>query len=157
MVKEKKISSSNKKKNIVNLIVLFLIIVLANFIGSYFFKRFDLTSEKRYTLASSTRKLLEQLDDQIYLKVYLSGEFNPGFTRLKNETREILDEFRAYSNKQVHYEFITPGEGLTREEATNIERQLFEKGLVPEDVTVKGKDKTTQSRIWPGAIVTYKG
>src|SRR3954469_6435130 len=157
MVKEKKIASANKKRNITSLIFLFLIIVLINFVGSYYFKRFDLTSEKRYTLASSTKKLLHDLDDQVYLKVYLSGEFNPGFTRLKNETREILDEFRAYSDKQVQYEFITPGEGLTREEATNIERQLFEKGLVPEDVTVRGKDKTTQSRIWPGAIVTYKG
>ncbi len=139
------------------LLVLATIIVLINFVGSYFFRRFDLTSEKRYTLAESTRKMLGGLDDDIYLKVYLNGEFNPAFTRLRNEARELLDEFRVYSNKHVQYEFITPGEGLTREEAANVERQLYEKGLVPEDVTIRGKDRTTQSRIWPGAIVSYKG
>lgn len=158
MVTEKKINSPrNKRRDVISLIVLIAIILLLNFVGAFFFKRFDLTSEKRYTLAESTRKLLKDLDDQVQLKVYLSGDFNPGFTRLRNEAREILDEFRAYSNDQVQYEFITPGEGATAEEKTNIERQLYEKGLMPEEITLKGKDKTTQSRIWPGAIVSYKG
>jgi ABC-2 type transport system permease protein len=146
-----------KRRDLVYLSIFLLIILLLNFVGSFYFKRFDLTSEKRYTLAASTKNLLKNLDDDVYLKVYLNGDFNPGFTRLRNEAREILDEFRAYSNNQLQYEFITPGEGLTGEETSNVERQLYEKGLVPEDVTVRGKDKTTQTRIWPGAIVTYKG
>jgi ABC-2 type transport system permease protein len=157
MVTEKKIASAGKRRDITTLLVLLVIIILANFTGSFYFKRFDLTSEKRYTLAPSTRELLKNLDDEIYLKVYLNGDFNPGFTRLRNEAKEILDEFRAYSGKQVQYEFITPGEGITREETNNIEKQLYEKGLIPEDITLRGKDKTTQTRIWPGAILSYKG
>jgi ABC-2 type transport system permease protein len=157
MVSEKKINSSNKRRDVMTIFVLIAIVVLINFVGSFYFKRFDLTSEKRYTLAESTKKLLKDLDDEVYLKVYLNGDFNPGFTRLRNETKEILDEFRAYSGKQVQYEFIIPGEGITREETNNIERQLYEKGLIPEEITLKGKDKTTQNRIWPGAILSYKG
>lgn len=156
MVKQEHHTSS-RRRDIMKLLVMVVIVLLVNFVGSYYFRRFDLTSEKRYTLAESTRALLRNVDDQIYLKVYLNGDFNPGFTRLRNEAREILDEFRAYSNEQVQYEFITPGEGLTREETNSLEKQLYEKGLVPEDVTVRGKDKTTQARIWPGAIVSYKG
>lgn len=155
MVKEK--TSARKQKDISKLLLWSAIILLINFVGSYTFKRFDLTSEKRYTLASSTKELLSKIDDQVYLKVYLSGDFNPDFTRLKNESRELLEEFRAYSNEQVQYEFITPGEGLTPAETQELERQLYEKGIVPEDVTTKGKDKTTQARVWPGAIVSYKG
>lgn len=157
MVTEKKTTSSAKRRDVLALLVLAAIIVLLNFLGSFYFKRFDLTSEKRYTLAESTKKLLSALDDEVYLKVYLNGDFNPGFTRLRNEAKEILDEFRAYSNKQVQYEFITPGEGATPEETNNIERQLYEKGLIPEELTQRGKDKTTQTRIWPGAILSYKG
>ncbi len=157
MVTEKKINSPNKRRDVIALLSLAAIIIMLNFVGRFYFKRFDLTSEKRYTLAESTKKLLEGLDDEVYLKVYLNGDFNPGFTRLKSEAKEILDEFRAYSNNQVQYEFITPGEGLTREETTNIERQLYEKGLIPEEITQRGKDKTTQTLIWPGAILSYKG
>lgn len=158
MVEGKKINrTDNKRKDIASLAILIAIIILLNFVGSYYFERFDLTSEKRYTLAESTKKLLKGLDDEIYLKVYLNGDFNPSFTRLKNEAREMLDEFRAYSDKHLQYEFITPGEGLTKEETNNLEKQLYRKGLMPEPVTQKEKDKTTQTIIWPGAIVSYKG
>lgn len=155
MVTEKKITTANKRRDIINLAVLAIIIVLFNYIGSFYFKRFDLTSEKRYTLAESTKKLLEGLEDEVYLKVYLNGDFNPAFSRLRNESKEILDEFRAYANGHLQYEFITPGEGLTGEEALNIEKQLYDKGLIPEEIMQRGKDKTTQTRIWPGALVTY--
>lgn len=157
MVKNKKIVSANKRRDIGSLLTLIGIIALLNFIGSYYFERFDLTSEKRYTLAPSTKKLLQELDEEVYLKVYLNGDFNPAFTRLRNEAREMLEEFRAYSRNTIQYEFITPGEGITKEETINIEKQLYDKGLVPEDITVRSHDKATQTRIWPGAIVTYKG
>jgi ABC-2 type transport system permease protein len=150
-------AKGNKRKNLLSLLILMCIIVLVNFLGSYFFKRFDLTSEKRYTLAESTRALLSGIKDEVYLKIYLEGDFNPSFSRLKNETREILDEFRAYSNNNIQYEFIVPGEGLNTEEAQNIEKQLYDKGITPEEVTVRKKDRTLQTRIWPGAIISYKG
>ncbi|MDO9001458.1 MAG: gliding motility-associated ABC transporter substrate-binding protein GldG [Bacteroidota bacterium] len=158
MVADKKIiTSKNKRRDIASLFVLIAIVILVNFIGSFYFKRFDLTSEKRYTLAESTKTLLKNLDDEVYFKVYFNGDFNPSFTRLRNEAKEILDEFRAYSGNQIQYEFITPGDGLSEDEKAKIEKQLYEKGLVPEPIFEKTKDKTTQSLIWPGAIVSHKG
>jgi ABC-2 type transport system permease protein len=159
MVKEKKHTTSNKRKDIMNFIMTAVIIVLANFVFSFYFQRFDLTSEKRYTLSSSTRELLKKLDDVVYFKVYLDGDLNPDFTRLRNETKEILDEFRAYSNNQIEYEFINPAENLNKEDVEKIERQLFEKGILPEQIMDRSKkaQKVTQSRVWPGALVTYKG
>ncbi|MFO0357703.1 MAG: gliding motility-associated ABC transporter substrate-binding protein GldG [Sphingobacteriaceae bacterium] len=151
-----KTTSRNKRKDILTLVALLAIVVMVNFIGSFYFKRFDLTSEKRYTLSESTKKLLGELDDVIFLKVYLQGDFKPGFARLKSEAKEMLDVFRAYSNNNIEYEFINVYDGVTTEEATNIERQLYEKGLIPEQITSSSKEKTSQGWIWPGAIVTYK-
>ncbi len=149
-------ANRNKRKDIATLVALLVIVFLINFSGSFVFKRFDLTSEKRYTLAASTKKLLSELDDVVFLKVYLQGDFKPGFARLKNEAKEILDEFRAYSNGNIEYEFINIYEGVTQEEAINIEKQLYEKGLIPEQITTSSKEKVSQGWIWPGAIVTYK-
>lgn len=158
MVKEKKHTSGNKQKDFMNFMMAAAIIILGNFVFSFYFIRFDLTSEKRYTLAESTRKLLKNLDDVVYLKVYLQGEFNPDFTRLRNETKEMLDEFRAYSNDQVEYVFINPLENPSKEETDKIEKQLYEKGIIPEQVIDRKKNqKTTESLIWPGAIVSFKG
>jgi ABC-2 type transport system permease protein len=157
MVKPAAHSAGNKRRDILSLIMLVVIIALLNFVAHFYFTRFDLTSEKRYTLAPSTKKLLQNLDDDVELKVYLDGSVNAGFSRLRNEAREMLDQFNAYSNNHVKYEFIIPGEGLTKDEAVNVERQLYKTGLMPEEITLRGKDKTTQSIIWPGAIVSYKG
>lgn len=159
MVKEKKHTTGNKRKDILNFVMTVAIIVLANFVFSFYFKRFDLTTEKRYTLSESTLKLLKDLDDIVYLKVYLQGDLNPDFTRLRNETKEILDEFRAYSKNQIDYEFINPAENPDKSEVEKIEKQLYDKGIIPEQVIDKSKkgQKVTETLIWPGALVTYRG
>lgn len=150
-------ATSSKRKNIVALIASIGIIVVLNFIAQYYFKRFDLTSEKRYTLATTTKNMLGELNDNIYLKIYLEGNLNPGFTRLRNETKELLDEFKTYSNSNIQYEFINPNESVSKEDQIALEKQLYEKGIVPEQVIDRKKDKTSESLIWPGAIVTHNG
>jgi len=133
-----------------------LVIVFLNIIGSFFFTRFDLTAERRYTLSDETKTLLGQVNDYVFFRVYLDGEFPAGFKRLRNETREMLDEMRAY-NKYIGYEFINPGKSGNPKERENVYRQLVEKGLNPTDLQVKSKEGETRQIIFPGAIVTYGG
>ena len=146
-----------KRKDIAMLLVILTIVVLLNFVGAFLFKRFDLTTEKRYTLSESSRKLLKKLDDVVYIKVYLQGDFNPNFTRLKNETKELLDEFRAYSNGNLEYELINPLDNPSKEETDKIEKQLYDKGIMPEQIVDRSSQKVSETFIWPGAIITYKG
>lgn len=149
--------NTRKQKDIVTLIMMIAIIILLSFISSFVFKRFDLTSEKRYTLSESTKKMLKELDDVVYIKVYLQGDFNPSFTRLKNETKEILDEFRAYSNDNLQYELINPSENPNKAEIDKIEKQLYDKGIMPEQIVDRSTNKVSETLVWPGAIVSYKG
>lgn len=149
--------SIRKRKDIIMLLIVLAIVVLLNFVGAFLFKRFDLTTEKRYTLSESSRKLLKKLDDVVYIKVYLQGDFNPNFTRLKNETKELLDEFRAYSNGNLEYELINPLDNPSKEETDKIEKQLYDKGIMPEQIVDRSSQKVSETFIWPGAIITYKG
>lgn len=146
-----------KRKDIAMVLVVIVILLLLNFVASFLFKRFDLTKEKRYTLSESTKKLLKNLDDVVYIKVYLQGDFNPNFTRLKNETKEILDEFRAYSNDNLQYELINPLENPSKEETDKIEKQLYDKGIMPEQIVDRSTQKISETFVWPGAIISYKG
>lgn len=157
MVSEKKHTGANKRRDIINFLMVAAIVVLGNFVFSFYFNRIDLTAEKRYTLAPSTLKLLKNLDDVVFFKVYLDGDLNPDFTRLRNETKEMLDVFRAYSNNQIEYEFINPLENSNKDETEKIEKQLYDKGVIPEEVTDRKNKKTTKSYIYPAALVSYKG
>jgi len=149
--------SSVKSRHITQLIATFVILLLLNFAGSYYFKRFDLTSEKRYTLNEETVEMLKNLDDQVYLKVYLAGDFNSSFTRLRNETREMLDEFRVYAKKGLDYEFINIYDKKFEKDIVNIQRQLYEKGINPTELKSKTEGQQSRQVIFPGAVVYYKG
>ena len=145
-----------KKNQIVAFFVTVAIVVLVNVIGSYVFTRFDLTSEKRYTLSPTTKEILNDLNDYVYFKVYLEGDFPAGFKKLRRETKEMLDEFRAYS-KFIDYEFINPSESGNEAEIRETYNQLYRAGLNPTDLNVQNSDGSSkQMVIWPGALVSYR-
>src|ERR1051325_2125449 len=143
--------STKKKQDITQLVLIFAIIVFVNVIASFLFTRFDLTSEKRFTLSKATKEFLGKLDDIVYVKVYLEGDFPAGFKRLHNETKEMLDEFRAYSKGNLEYEFINPSANSDATERNNVYRQLTEKGLRATNLESKDKGEHTQQIIFPGA------
>ena len=145
-----------KRGNLMQLLMSVVIIILINVIGYFVFTRFDLTSEKRYTLSENTRNSLKNLNDVVYFKVYLEGEFPSGFKRLHNENREMLEEFRAYSNN-IQYEFIDPSANPDKKEMNSLYQQLVQKGIQPTNLQTKNKGGSSQQIIFPGAIVSYQG
>lgn len=147
----------NKRRDLTALGLTILILILLNVVCSFLFHRFDLTSEKRYTLSDATKKLLGSLDDVVYVKVYLDGDFPAGFKHLRSETKEMLDEFRIYSNDNIEYEFINPSENPDKKQQNEVFKQLAGKGLQPFNLENKTETGTTQQIIWPGAIVSYRG
>lgn len=142
-----------RRQNLFHLFAGLAIIVALNAFGAKWFARFDLTSEKRFTLTQGTRNMLRQLDDIVYFRVYLEGNFPAGFKRLSNQTREMLDEFRAFSD-HIQYEFINPVQGQGREGLVDM---LIKKGLQPTRLQVRADDATSQQIIFPGALVSYRG
>ena len=147
---------SLKKNQIFAFLITVAVVAVINVAGSRFFTRFDLTSEKRYTLSPTTKEILNDLDDYVYFKVYLDGDFPAGFKKLRRETKEMLDEFRAYS-KYIDYEFINPAESGEEAEIMETYKQLYQAGLKPTDLNVQNSDGSSkQMVIWPGALVSYR-
>lgn len=133
------------------------LLILSNLILANYFFRIDLTSEKRYSLSESSKNLAAKVDDVMFVKVYLEGEFPAGFKRLRQSTKEMLDEFSAYTNGKMQYEFIDPFENADAKKANDILQELGEKGLQPTNVQIKKDDESTQKLIVPGAMFYYKG
>ena len=146
-----------RRQNIVRLFLLLLVLVGINLISSYMFTRFDLTAEKRFTLSPVTKNLVQNLNDVVYVKIYLDGDFPPAFKRLQNATREMLDEMRAYSNGNVEYEFIDPSANPDEKERNKVYQQLVSRGINPTSLQAQSKGETSRQIIFPGAIVTYLG
>lgn len=147
---------TSRKISLLQLLLALVILVLLNNLGSYVFYRFDLTSEKRYSLSPATKELVKSLDDVVLVKVYLEGEFPAGFKRLRSETKEMLDEFRAYAGDNLQYEFINPSESSDEKKRNEVYQHLVKEGLQPTNLTVKEEGSKSQQIIFPGAIFSYK-
>lgn len=143
-----------KRRDILRFALFTGILLLLNVIGNLKFFRLDLTAEQRYSLSDATVDLLESFDDVILVKVYLDGTFPAGFQRLQVETRQMLDEFRAY-NPNVQYTFIDPTNNASEEETNTLFQQLQFKGLKPYQLSINKDGGSAVQTIFPGAILSY--
>lgn len=146
------------KNKILQIFFVIATVVGLNILANHFFFRLDLTEEKRFTINNATKNLLKNLDDEVYVKVYLTGKGIPaGFKRLENAVRETLDEFQIYGGTKIKYAFIDLNSEY-KDEKTRNEKivQLAQKGIPPTNAMANEDGKKTQSLIIPGAVITYK-
>lgn len=145
-----------KKQNIIQFILLIVIIVLVNIVGRYVFTRFDLTTEKRYSLSKNTKELIRNLEDVVYFKVYLEGDLPAHYKKLRNETRVMLNEFRSYGKTKIQFEFIDITKGKDRRATFQITEELRSKGIQPIVDTDQTGTEVSQRIVIPGAIAMYR-
>ncbi len=149
-----------ERRKTLDLLVLFnglmLAIVLSQLASLYFF-RIDLTEEKRHTIKDPTIALLRNLEDDIYIDVFLEGDLNAEFSRLQKAIRETLEEFRVYSGNKLHYQFSDPlaaaGENAQREFMAD----LVLRGIKPLNIIDAKDGRRTEKIIFPGALVSFGG
>ncbi len=121
-------------------------LLLINFLGNQFYKRFDLTQDKRYTLTNTTTSIIKSVDKVLNVKVYLEGDFPAEFKRLQIETKQFLEELRAV-NSNIRIQFINPD---------TFREELIKKGLIPSRLTVEEDGKLSEAIIFPWAEISYQ-
>ncbi len=134
-----------------------LLVLLLNGLASFYFFRIDLTEDKRYSIKSQTKALLAELDDEVFVEVFLEGDMNPGFKRFQKSIRETLDEFQIYSNNKVSYIFTNPNQAVGEKARNEFIRELANKGISAMNV-IESKDGQREEKfVFPGALVSYGG
>lgn len=137
------------------LLVTIVALVAVNWLASLYHGRIDFTNEKRFTLSSPTKKVLDKLDDVVKVEVFLKGDFPSGFKKLANSTGETLQQFKEIAGKKFQYSFISPDEDV---EGTNVKwaDTLSALGFYPINLTSQVKAGQQQQIIYPVAFVHYK-
>lgn len=137
------------------LLITMVALVAVNWLASLYHSRIDFTNEKRFTLSSPTKKVLQKLDDVVQVDVFLKGDFPSGFKKLANSTNEVLGEFKEIAGKKLQYRFISPDENV---EGTNVlwADTLSALGFYPINLTSQIKEGQQQQNIYPVAFVHYQ-
>ena len=131
-------------KKLQHIALAFFGLFLINYLSNSVYKRFDLTQDNRYTISEISTTLLEKIDNSIFIKVYLEGDFPAEFKRLQTETRQFLEELKAI-NSNIQFRFINPD---------NIRERLLKKGMFPSQLTVEEDGKLSEAIIFPWAEIS---
>ena len=137
------------KKNIKHLGLTIVALIIVNAISSQFFKRFDLTSDQRYTLSETTLNLLKNVKEPINIDVFLDGDFPVEFKRLQSETYQLLEEYKAY-NSNIIFKFNNPN--ADEANADQFAAELIGLGFSPTNINQNNKGKKELIQIFPWAI-----
>ena len=78
-------------------------LALVNWLASLFHTRVDFTSEKRFTLSASTKKIIRQLPETVRIDVFLKGSSNSGFTALAKPRKNCCRSLKKLA--AVKYSF----------------------------------------------------
>lgn len=143
------------RQAILHLLIVFAIGIVLNVFGNFIYTKFDLTEDNRYTLTEPSVQLLKDVDDAVYIRVLLDGEFPAGFKRLQKATRELLREMSSY-NGYVEYTFENPNIGSV-EEINKRREDLASFGINPVNLRLKDVEGNSEKLIYPFAIINYKG
>ena len=120
-------------------------VVLANVLVHHFVVRWDMTNDRRYSIAPTTRALIQSLDAPLQVTILLDGELNAGFQRLQRATIEMVEELEAIGYWQLGIEYRVSAEEVP-------------KGLSPTVIHERThKGQTAQTTVYPYALITYKG
>ena len=112
--------------------------------------QWDMTADRRYTLAEETVATLQQIDQPIFMDVLLGGELPPSYLRLRSELTVLLQQMQQINTK-IQFNFVDPFEDNQDQES--LLKDLYNYGLTPEvDIDETGQS-TEQIIVVPWVIL----
>jgi gliding-associated putative ABC transporter substrate-binding component GldG len=137
---------------------LLIAVVGVNILASYVNVRYDMTSEKRFTLTLPVRQMLRRVHDQVNIDILLEGNLKSGLRKLRNSTEDLLQEFNEYADGNIHYRLIDPVAGGDDTSRAIVLDSLSKMGIQPMTQVAQSKKGEEQSQriVIPAAIVKFR-
>jgi gliding-associated putative ABC transporter substrate-binding component GldG len=151
LVKSKKAKESKRQQAFVRSLLIFGILVLVNIISINIFFRLDLTANKIYTLSPASKILVKNLDDKLVVKAYFTDGLPSPYNNTRRYLKEILDDYRNYSNGNFNYEIISPSD----EQVLEDDAQRY--GIQPVQVQTFKNDRAEAMKAYMGLVFLYSG
>ena len=147
----KKKTESRRQQAIVRALLLFGILVLINVISINIFFRVDLTGNKIYTLSDASKTLVNNLDDKLVVKAYFTDNLPAPYNNTRRYLKEILDDYKNYSNGNFQYEIISPSD------EAELEKDAQKFGIQPVQVQTFKDDRAEAMKAYMGIVFLYGG
>ena len=146
-----------KNYKFISVILLVVLVLFINILSSFINWNVDLTNDKKHSLSKESIEIIKNLDDRLFISVYLKGDFPAGFKKLQKATQDLLKQFNEIRNNKIDFEFINPNNVTNENEKLAYFKKLVKENLSPTDLEIKKDGKQVNQIIFPGATIDYKG
>lgn len=140
-----------KNRNSLTIYLLILIgaLLLLNLISRNWYKRFDLTNNKMYSLSKSSEDIVDKIDDLLTMKVYFSNDLPGELSNTKRYLQDLLEEYEAKSDN-IRFFFTDP------ESNEKLQEEAQKDGIQPVQMQVVEDDKLEIKKVYLGMVMLYE-
>jgi len=132
-------------------------LALVNIAAQYIYTRIDFTKEQRFTLSNKTKEILKKAGSPISITVFLDGDLPAAFKRLRNSTKDLLTDYKAYAGTEIKVVFVDPIAGLSASEQDTAINNLSQAGIEATTLNIKNDNGFAQKTIFPMAMIAADG
>ncbi|MFH1862697.1 MAG: Gldg family protein, partial [bacterium] len=132
------------------IILLLAILLVVNLISTQLFFRIDLSEGKVYTLSKASKEVVRDLEDKLTVKAFFTRDLPAPYNSNARFLRDMLDDYKAYSDGNLTYEFVDPGT------EAELERQAQNFNIQPTQVNVVEKDKLELKKAYMGLVFLFE-
>jgi len=126
------------------------ILILLNYIVSFFPLRLDLTQDQRFSLAPVTKDILNNTDDIVTIKLYISTQLPNQVLPIKQELDSVLAEFERVSSGKIQVQTVVP-------DAPDKEQEAASLGIPKLQFSGFEREKLQVQQGYFGGVIEYGG
>jgi len=142
--------AKDRKAFITYIAIVGTILIILNIVSRNIFFRWDLTENKMYSLSDSSKSVVKKIDDRLTMKVYFSDNLPGEYGNNRRYLQDILEEYAAYSDGNIHFEIVT---NLDDEK---IQEDAQKSGIQPVQLQVIENDNIEVKRVYMGMVFLYE-
>ncbi|MDP3176302.1 MAG: GldG family protein, partial [Spirochaetaceae bacterium] len=114
-----------------------------------FHLRADLTADRAYTLSKASRKIYEEIPEQVRITYYVSNALLDQYPQLRT-IEDFLRELADASRSRIAVDFLDPAKGQK-------EGAVEALGIAPQRMQVVEKNEQRVALVYSGIVVQYLG
>ncbi len=139
----------NKRSFFIYLLLAAVIVAALNFVSRELFIRLDLTANGIYSLSGSSKRVVDQVEDLLTMKVYFTDNLPGQYGNNRRYLQDILEEYEAFGGGRVRFEFFRPEDDQT------LPDEARKYGIHPVQLQVVENDKLEVKRVYMGMVFLY--
>ena len=143
-------SVKTKSAAVITIVVTILIVIVINLLSLNIFARVDMTENKIYSISETSKRIIRGLDDNLTVKVFFTEDLPSPHNTDRRYIKDILDDFKAFSNGRLTYEMVDPMKEENQSDAMSYRLQ-------PARFDIRGSTKAEQILGYKGLVLLYEG